>query len=374
MRNTFGSNVTITLFGESHGPAVGCVIDGLTPGIDVDDEAIRNLLSRRRPSSIVDTPRREPDNYKILSGVFNGKTTGTPICIMIPNEETKSGDYLFGPARPSHADYTAHVKYNGFEDYRGGGHFSGRITSALVAAGGTVIPALNKLGISIGTHISECGGQNDRDFSSSEAEMTEEIRSLQLKNFPVLSDEAGEKMIGQIEAAAKDCNSLGGIVKTAVTGLPVGVGEPWFDSLESQLAHAMFSVGAVKGIQFGSGFEGTRLKGSEFNDPMRLNNGRTVTLSNNNGGINGGISNGMPVTFSVAVKPTPSIARPQQTVNFLTGKEEELVIHGRHDPAIVRRICPVIDSVTAIVIADALVTAFGPQVLVKGKAIWNTDL
>ena len=374
MRNTLGSNVTITLFGESHGAAIGCVIDGLTPGLEVDDGKIQKLLSRRRPASLIDTPRREPDNYRILSGVFNGKTTGTPLCIMIPNEQTRSGDYLFGPARPSHADYAAHVKYNGFEDYRGGGHFSGRITASIVAAGGIVMPALNNIGIFIGTHIAECAGTKDGDFSSDEAELADEIKSLNDKNFPVLCNEAGERMIAAIEAAAKESDSVGGVVRTAITGLPAGVGEPWFDSLESLLSHALFSIGAVKGIEFGKGFEAANARGSEFNDPFELKEGKVVTGTNNNGGINGGISNGMPVTFGVAVKPTPSIARPQKTVNFLTGKEEELVIHGRHDPAIVRRICPVIDSITALVIADALVTAYGPQVLLKGKDIWNSDL
>ncbi len=374
MKNTFGSNVTITIFGESHGPAIGCVLDGLTPGLTVDEEMIKNMLARRRPTSSIDTPRREPDNYRILSGVFNGKTTGTPLCIMIPNEETRSKDYNFGPARPSHADYTAHVKYNGFEDYRGGGHFSGRITAAIVAAGGVLIPALNELGIFIGTHISECVNVSDRDFGSSEDEILANIKKLNSGNFPVIDDDAAEKITAGIQEAGKDHDSVGGIVKTAVTGLPAGVGEPWFDSLESLLSHALYSIGAVKGVEFGKGFEGSALRGSEFNDAFRKDGDRVVTATNNNGGINGGISNGMPVTFSVSVKPTPSIARPQKTVNFLTGEEEEITITGRHDPAIVRRICPVIDSITAIVIADALVTGFGPQVLLKGKALWNTDL
>ncbi len=374
MKNSFGNNITVTLFGESHGPAVGCVIDGLTPGLNVNDEEIAKLLSRRRPVSVIDTPRQEPDNYRILSGVFNGKTTGTPICIMIPNENTKSGDYNFGPARPSHADYAAHIKYNGFEDYRGGGHFSGRITAALVAAGGILIPALNSVGINIGTHITECAGIQDENFSNNEETLTGQIKMLNTKNFPVISDEAGEKITAAIHSASEEHDSVGGIVRTAVTGFPAGVGEPWFDSLEGLLSHAMFSIGAVKGVEFGKGFGAANSRGSLFNDPLAIDNGRVVTKSNNNGGINGGISNGMPITFGVAVKPTPSIARPQKTVNFLELKEEELVIHGRHDPAIVRRICPVIDSVTAIVLADALVTAFGPRVLLKGKAIWNTDL
>ncbi|MCQ2506340.1 MAG: chorismate synthase [Lachnospiraceae bacterium] len=371
MKNTIGNSLTITIFGESHGEAIGCVLDGVAPGIAIDDECIKAYLSKRRPSGLTDTKRCEPDNYKIVSGVFEGKTTGTPICIIIPNEDKKSADYNFGPARPSHADYAAHVKYHGFEDYRGGGHFSGRITAALVAAGGILLPQLEKLGIFIGTHILKCSGIEDLAFNP--VNPSKDIKKLKDSSFPVLDEVKGQAMVDEIEKAKNTLDSVGGIIQTAVTGLPSGVGEPWFDSVESQLSHAIFSIGAVKGVEFGAGFEGTSLKGSEFNDSFIKGDGKIVTKTNNNGGINGGITNGMPILFNTAVKPTPSISKPQQTVNFLTGNEEELVIKGRHDPAIIRRICPVIDSMTAIIIADMLCCRYGTDVLTKGEKLWNMD-
>ncbi|MCQ2537967.1 MAG: chorismate synthase [Lachnospiraceae bacterium] len=371
MKNTFGDSLTITIFGESHGDAIGCVLDGVAPGIDVDCEVIDLYLSKRRPNGLTDTKRVEPDHYKIVSGVFNGKTTGTPICIVIPNENTKSGDYNYGPARPSHADYAAFIKYHGFEDYRGGGHFSGRITAPIVAAGGLLIPALEKLGITIGSHIYKCCGVEDKPFDS--LNPADDIKLLKAAAFPVINTAAGEQMVAEIEKAKDSLDSVGGIIQTAVTGLPAGVGEPWFDSVESRLSHALFAIGAVKGVEFGAGFAGTELRGSSFNDQLIKENGTVKTTTNNNGGINGGITNGMPILFNTAVKPTPSISQPQKTVNFLTGNEEELVIKGRHDPAIVRRICPVLDSVTAIVIADMLCMRYGTDVLTKGAKIWNMD-
>ncbi|MBE6018024.1 MAG: chorismate synthase [Lachnospiraceae bacterium] len=355
MKNTFGNSIAVTLFGESHGKAIGAVIDGLAPGIDVDEEKIKMYLSRRRPSMATDTPRKEPDDFRIVSGVFKGKTCGTPVTIIIPNADLRSKDYEYGPARPSHADFAAHAKYHGFEDYRGGGHFSGRITAAVVAAGGILLPALEKKGILIGTHIARCKDICDRAFDDHE----KDIASLQTKMFPVLDDEAGEKIYETIVAAGEDRDSIGGITETAVTGLEAGLGEPWFDSVESRISHAVFGIGAVKGIEFGAGFEMALKRGSEVNDQIRVEDGRYHTLTNNNGGINGGITNGMPVTFRCAVKPTPTIARPQQTVNFITGENIEMTAKGRHDPAIIRRICPVIDSITAIVISDMLCTRYG---------------
>jgi len=355
MKNTFGNSIAVTLFGESHGKAIGAVIDGLAPGIDVDEEKIKMYLSRRRPSMATDTPRKEPDDFRIVSGVFKGKTCGTPVTIIIPNADLRSKDYEYGPARPSHADFAAHAKYHGFEDYRGGGHFSGRITAAVVAAGGILLPALEKKGILIGTHIARCKDICDRAFDDHE----KDIASLQTKMFPVLDDEAGEKIYETIVAAGEDRDSIGGITETAVTGLEAGLGEPWFDSVESRISHAVFGIGAVKGIEFGAGFEMALKRGSEVNDQIRVEDGRYHTLTNNNGGINGGITNGMPVTFRCAVKPTPTIARPQQTVNFITGENIEMTAKGRHDPAIIRRICPVIDSITAIVISDMLCSRHG---------------
>ncbi len=350
MKNTFGHNTTVTLFGESHGQAIGAVIDGMRAGIDVNEEYIASLLSRRRPSLKTDTQRVEADNFKIISGVFNSKTTGTPICIIIPNENTKSGDYEYGPARPSHADYTAHVKYNGFEDYRGGGHFSGRITAALVAVGGILIPALKEKGVTIGTHIKKCGDVLDSCFS----DISRDIEYLESTDFPVLDKKKGEEMVEKILDAKNNGDSIGGITETAVYGMPAGIGEPWFDSVESMLSHALFSIGGIKGIEFGLGFGFADVLGSVANDQMRISNQKIITTTNNNGGINGGITNGMPITFRCAVKPTPSIAKPQQTVDFIKNEDAVLCINGRHDPAIIRRICPVIDSVVAITLWDML--------------------
>lgn len=358
MKNTIGQNVAVTLFGESHGPYIGAVLDGIAPGIRVDEAFIAARLARRRPSGLISTQRREADDFRIVSGFRAGYTTGTPLCILIPNADTRSADYAKTEAlaRPGHADYTAYCKYHGFEDRRGGGHFSGRTTAALVAAGAVCEQALAMQGISVGTHILCAAGIDDRRFGD---EPTAEIAALAEKSFPVLSDEAGEQMRAAIEEARQDCDSVGGVLETAVAGFPAGVGEPYFDSLESLLSHAVLSVPAVKGIQFGEGFGFARMRGSEANDPFAIREGKIVTLTNRNGGINGGISNGMPIVFSCAVKPTPSIAREQDTVNFEQCTEAKIAICGRHDPAIIHRACPVISAVTAIVLCDALATRYG---------------
>lgn len=363
MKNTFGQSVAVTVFGESHGEAIGAVIDGLAPGIEVDEAFIEKQLSRRRPSMKTDTPRQEKDKYQILSGVFNGKTTGTPICIVIPNENTKSGDYEATKtvARPSHADYTASCKYHGFQDYRGGGHFSGRITAALVAAGAVAMGALKKLNIKIGTHILRCGGVYDSEFSLAESE----IDSLSDKAFPVISD-VEEQMTEEILKARESLDSIGGVIQTAITGMPAGVGEPWFDSVESILSHALFSIGGIKGVEFGAGFGFANMYGSQANDAFEIVNGKIKTKTNNNGGINGGITNSMPIIFNCAVKPTPSISKEQQTVNFETMENTSLSIKGRHDPAIIRRICVVVDSVCALAICDMLAQRYGTDVFTNG--------
>lgn len=365
MKNTFGSSLTVTLFGESHGPAVGAVVDGLAPGLAVDEGQIALRLARRRPADETATPRREADRFRILSGVFQGKTTGTPLCIVIPNEDAHSGDYIYGPARPSHADYAAFCKYHGYEDYRGGGHFSGRVTAALVAVGGILLPALETLGITVGTHILRCGGASDRPFDDVE----KDVALLAQRAFPVLDPAAEQSITAVIRDASKSSDSVGGVTQTAVCGLPSGLGEPWFDSVEGLLSHALFSIGGVKGVEFGKGFALSDLRASECNDPLAVKDGRIVTLTNCNGGINGGITNGMPVTFQCAVKPTPSIAREQRTVDFTTGEETRLTVRGRHDPAIVRRICPVIDSVTAMVLCDLLTQRYGTDALREGIGV-----
>lgn len=362
MKNTFGQSVAMTVFGESHGDCVGAVIDGLCPGIGVDENKIKEALALRAPSQSIDTARREKDEYKIVSGVFKGRTTGTPICIIIPNENTKSSDYQYGVARPSHADYTAFCKYHGFEDFRGGGHFSGRVTAGIVAGGAILKSALDNLGIKIGTHVLECAKVRDKEFD----DVQNELLSLDCVKFPVIDKGVEEKMTAAIESAKADGDSVGGITQTAIVGMPSGVGEPYFDTVESVLAHAMFAIGGIKGIEFGKGFEMSGMRGSEANDSMRYENGKVVTATNNNGGINGGITNGMPILFNCAIKPTPSVFKAQNTVDFANGKNIELQINGRHDPAIVRRVCHVIDAVSALCVCDMLAQRYGTDVFAKG--------
>lgn len=365
MKNTFGTSVTVTLFGESHGAEIGAVLDGLAAGIVVDEGYIAERLRLRRPSGSISTARREDDPFRIVSGVFRGKTTGTPLTILIPNADTRSGDYTPGPARPGHADYTGHIRYGGFEDYRGGGHFSGRITAALTAAGAVAQHALERKGIAIGTHIARLAGIADRPFSEDPAA---DIARLNAAEFAVLDREKAEEMRRAAETAAAEGDSVGGVLETLVTGLPAGVGEPWFDTVEGELAHALLSIPAVKGVEFGDGFAMADMKGSEANDAFVLRNGRTETVTNHNGGVNGGITNGMPVRFRCAVKPTPSIRKEQRTVNLLTGQEETISTGGRHDPAIVHRARAVADSVTAIVLADLLALRFGTEWLGEKQA------
>ena len=364
MKNTIGNSVAVTLFGESHGEMIGAVIDGLAPGIAVDEAYIAHMLDLRRPSGRISTPRQEKDAFQIVSGVCSGKTTGTPITILIPNENVKSGDYaqMRTTARPSHADYTAQCKYHGYQDSRGGGHFSGRITAALVAAGAICKCALEQKGILIGTHVRRCAGIPDRAFD----DLASDIQNLNEKTFAVLDASCEEKMKAAILAAAEDGDSVGGVLETAIIGMPEGVGEPWFDSIESQLAHMMFSIPAVKGIEFGAGFAITDMRGSAANDPMRMDNGKVITTSNNNGGVNGGITNGMPILFRTAIKPTPTIFQPQNTIDFKDMTEMVLTPKGRHDPAIVHRARVVQDAATAIVMCDALAMRYGTDWLKSG--------
>lgn len=357
MKNTFGNHVAVTLFGESHGPAIGAVIDGLAPGIPVDTAFIHKLLSRRRPAGDISTTRHEADPFVIESGVFEGKTTGTPLCILIPNGDTRSSDYAATRflARPSHADYTAYCKYHGFEDPRGGGHFSGRITAAVVAAGAIVLSALNRKGICIATHIASCGGVSDRAFEDLSADMT----ALDERDFGVLDETVADRMMNAIREAKQAGDSVGGTLETVVTGLPAGVGEPWFDTVESMLSHALFAIPAVKGVEFGAGFALADMRGSVANDPFCMQGGAVCTVTNHSGGINGGITNGMPVLFRCAVRPTPTIGREQETVNMQTGEDATLIAKGRHDPCIVHRARVVVDCLTALVLADMLTGRFG---------------
>lgn len=364
MKNTFGNSLTLTLFGESHGDAIGAVLDGLSPGIPICSDFTAKKLACRKAQGAVSTARTESDLPHIVSGVFDGKTTGTPLALFIRNENTQSKDYSAtrALARPSHADYTAYQKYHGFEDYRGGGHFSGRITAALVAAGSIVEYALLQKGIRIATHMARCGGIADRRFRDLAAD-ADSLSSLSPDVFPVLDETCGKEMEKAILKAKSEQDSVGGVLETVVLGLPAGIGEPWFDSIESVLSHGLFSIPAVKGIEFGDGFSFADARASEVNDPF-CSDGKSVgTLTNHNGGINGGITNGMPLLFRIAVKPTPSIAREQDTVNLFTKEPEKLIIHGRHDPCIVRRAAPVVDAICALCLADFLCIRYGTDFL-----------
>ena len=355
MKNTFGQSITVTLFGESHGAAIGAVLDGLAPGLAVSEESIRAALAKRRPDGRLSTARVEEDPFSILSGAINGKATGTPLCILIPNGNTRSGDYAKTArlARPGHADYTAECKYHGYQDARGGGHFSARLTAALVAAGAIVKDALKEKGIRIGIRVAEIGGIKDSPATA------EDIVAIGDTPFPVVDEKRGEAMKEAIRAAAAEGDSVGGILEGVVTGVPAGVGEPWFDSVESVLSHMLFSIPAVKGVEFGAGFGMAALRGSEANDPFRKEEGGVVTATNNNGGINGGITNGMPITFRLAVKPTPSIYKTQKTVSLDTGENEDITIAGRHDPCVVHRAAAVAEAVAALAIADLLAGRYG---------------
>ena len=361
MKNSIGTSVILTLAGESHGPGITAILDGFAPGVPVDEAFIAAQLARRRPSGPTDTARREKDPFSITSGVLGGFTTGAPLTIFIPNEDVRSSDYeaLQGLPRPSHADYTAHVKYAGFEDLRGGGHFSGRVTAGLVAAGAIALSALRAKGIRVGTHILECAGIKDIPFGPDPSEQIDLVSSL---DFPVLSPVRGSMEAAILEARAAG-DSVGGIIQTAVTGLPAGVGEPRWSSLDGAIAGAVMSLGAIKGIEFGDGFALASMRGSEANDSLCLRDGSVGTLTNHGGGIAGGISNGMPVVFNAVVKPTPSISLPQQTVDLRTGTESPVSVPGRHDPAIVRRMCVVVSSLVALVLCDQLALRFGTDYL-----------
>lgn len=361
MKNSLGTSVILTLAGESHGSEICAVLDGLAPGIPVDEGFLRAQLARRRPSGVTDTARREADAYRIVSGVRDGKTTGAPLCILIPNTDVRSADYdaMQELARPSHADWAAAAKYGGFEDRCGGGHFSGRITVGIVAAGAIALCALKARGITIGTHILRCAGVEDRPFG----DLPADVEALGTAAFPVLDEAAGEAMTRAIAEARAAGDSVGGVLQTAVCGFPAGVGEPWFGSVEGVLSNALFSLGGVKGVEFGAGFTLAEMKGSEANDAFCLRDGAVATKTNHSGGVNGGISNGMPLLFNTAVKPTPSISLPQQSVHLRTGEIRTLEIKGRHDPAIVRRICPVVDALVAVVLCDLLALRYGTDYL-----------
>lgn len=343
------------IFGESHGPAIGVVLEGVPAGIPLDLDFVQNELARRAPGqNALSTARKEADQVCILSGVFQGKTTGTPLCAVIENTDTRSRDYekTRDLMRPSHADYTGRVRYGGWADYRGGGHFSGRLTAPLCIAGGIAKQILSRRGVYVGAHLQSVGTVADALFP---LQPTKELfDAVAAKPFPVLNDQAGERMQALILEARKNLDSVGGVVECAATGLPAGLGEPMFGGVENRLAAALFGIPAVKGVEFGDGFAAARSRGSENNDPFVMEDGRVQTETNHAGGILGGITSGMPIVLRTAMKPTPSIAHPQRTVSLSAGENAELVIHGRHDPCIAHRAVPVVEAVTAAVLLDLL--------------------
>lgn len=361
MKSAIGQCIQLSLFGESHGEAIGVVIQGLPSGILIDQAWMQKQMEKRKPKGKISTQRQEADIPEIVSGVFEGRTTGTPLCILIRNENMRSKDYskMRDIPRPSHADYTAQVKYQGFQDYRGGGHFSGRITAPLVAGGAIFLQMLKSKGIEVGTHVSQMQEIIDEPLADDEIVLRKQLLALEDQYLACIQDSVRDAVQKRIEEAQAQGDSMGGILESAVVGMPAGVGEPFFDSVESRLAHLLFSIGAVKGVEFGDGFDFAAKKGSEANDNITIKEGRIKTLTNHNGGINGGITNGMPLRIRTAVKPTPSIYKPQSSVNLKTGEAVTLQIEGRHDPAILHRARVVVDSMIALGLVDLLTERFG---------------
>ena len=356
MGATFGRNIRMTIFGESHGKGIGLVLDGLPPGTPIEEGFIKEEMARRAPGkNLMSTQRKETDAFIIESGVFEGKATGTPLCVLIPNSDQHSRDYsiLKYQMRPGHADYAGRVKYKGYNDYRGGGHSSGRLTAPLVFTGAVAKTVLAAKGITVGAHIARIGKVKDELFDPL-GESIDRIQKLRNHILPVLDESKGPLMEAEVLKAREDGDSVGGVIEVMAVGMPPGLGDPFFDSVESRLAHVLCSVPAVKGVEFGAGFAIAGMRGTEANDPMNFDCNQVRTTKNNNGGITGGITNGMPVLFRVAIKPTPSISRPQQTVDLASGKNVMLEIKGRHDPCIVPRAVPVIEAVTAWTLLDML--------------------
>ena len=354
MSCNFGSKIKLTIFGQSHSQAIGCVLDGIPAGIKLDLDRIEAFMAKRAPGkNKISTARNEADKPNIISGVVDGVTCGAPICAIIENSDARSGDYdkLRNLPRPGHSDYAAFMKHNGFNDIRGGGNFSGRMTAPLCFAGAVCIQILESKGIYIGAHISSIGKVDDERFNP--VNITEEnLTAIQTKAFPVIDDIKGNEMVATIESAHSEGDSVGGTVECAIIGMPAGIGDPIFDGIENRISRIVFGIPAVKGIEFGSGFDGSRIKGSENNDNFVCENGKIRTATNNHGGILGGITSGMPVVFRCAFKPTPSIAKEQQTVNVLTGETAPLPVSGRHDPCIVHRAVPCVEAAAAVAMAD----------------------
>lgn len=353
MSCSFGDKFRITIFGQSHSEAIGVVIDGIPAGIKLDTDKIESFMARRAPGkNNYSTKRNEADKPEIISGVVDGVTCGVPLCAVIRNNDQHSKDYskLRTLPRPSHSDLAAYFKHNGFNDIRGGGNFSGRMTAPMCFAGAVAMQILEEKGIRIAAHIEKIAGVCDSRFDP----VNTDLSVLTGKEFPVLDDSVREQMLEKIETARLNLDSVGGVIECAVTGMPVGIGDPMFDGIENVISRAVFAVPAIKGIEFGNGFGCADLTGSQNNDEFTVTDGKITTKTNNHGGILGGISSGMPIIFRVAVKPTPSISKPQMTVNLNKLSPEELVIEGRHDPCIVPRAVPCIEAAAALAIINLL--------------------
>lgn len=359
MSSCYSGNIKISLFGQSHSGGIGCVIDGLPAGEKIDLTALQHFLNRRAPGTNAwSTARREADAPEFLSGLANGASCGAPLCAVIRNTNTRSQDYanIRDIPRPGHADYTAQIKYGGHQDVSGGGHFSGRLTAALCIAGGICKQILEKRGITIGAHLLSVAGIRDRAYDPVSVD-ADTLLSAGEKPFPVLEDAIGEEMQRAILFAKQEGNSVGGVIECAAIGVPVGIGDPMFDGMENRIARIVFAIPAIKGIEFGVGFGAAELRGSENNDAFCMDENRVRTKTNRCGGILGGITNGMPIVFRAAIKPTPSIAKPQQSISLSRMEDATLEIHGRHDPCIAPRAVPCMEAALAIAILDAILEA-----------------
>ena len=369
MSSVFGKNIKISVFGESHGPAIGVVIDGLPSGFDIDHEIISKEMGRRKPSAgVYSTKRKEADKVEILSGIYNGKTTGTPVGAIIRNTDCLSRDYdnLDSLLRPGHADFSGLKRYKGYNDKRGSGHFSGRLTAPIVFAGAIATQILNEYDIAIGSHIDSIYDFHDIRFDSTQI-TREQLFMLRSMDIPVNDRSCREEYLEIIEETRKNLDSVGGVVETAIIGISAGIGSPIFDNVEAKISSILFSIPAVKGVEFGDGFGITKLYGSQANDSFYIKDENIYTKTNHNGGINGGITNGMPVVFRTAIKPTSSIAKEQDTVDIREERDAKLIVKGRHDACIVPRVVPVIDAAAAIAILDILIDHYGLEGFNKGR-------
>lgn len=356
MSSGWGQHIRMTIFGQSHSAGIGVVLEGLPAGFLVDMDRLNAFMARRAPGgSPLSTARKEADAPEVLSGICQGRTCGAPLAIVVANTNARPSDYadIRDVPRPGHADYTARVKYGGWSDPTGGGHFSGRLTAPLVAAGGICMQVLESMGVYIGAHAASVGDVHDRAFDPVSV-CREDFDTRTFDPLTVLDPEAGRRMAEVIAAAREDGDSVGGVIECAAIGLPAGIGDPMFDGLEGRIASIVFGIPAVKGVEFGAGFAVARMRGSENNDRFVVDGGTIRTATNNAGGILGGISTGMPLIFRAAMKPTPSISRPQRTLDLASMAETELCIHGRHDPCIVRRAVPCVEAAAAVALADVL--------------------